>query len=68
MPGAKIAPMEVTQRGAAHDANDTRGQREFFVPAASGNLYLWFSRRGELESGVREGETTQNKLLADVEH
>ena len=46
MPGAKIAPMEVTQRGAAHDANDTRGQREFFVPAASGNLYLWLSRRG----------------------
>ena len=67
MPGAKIAPMEVTQRGAAHDANDTRsGQREFFVPVA---IYICGSRGGgELESGVREGETTQNKLLADVEH
>ena len=64
MPGAKIAPMEVTQRGAAHDANDTRGQREFFVPVA---IYICGSRGGGI--GERsEGEWTQNKLLADVEH
>ena len=51
LPGAKIAPMEVTQRGAAHDANDTRnGQREFFVPVA---IYICGSRGGGMESGPK---------------
>ena len=67
--GAKITHMEATQRerGVECDANDSRNQREFFVQTTN-HQFISVVREGGTEEWGREGESTQNKLLADVEH
>ena len=58
--------MEVTQRGAAHDANDTRsGQREFFVPVA---IYICGSREGGIgeRSEGESGPKTNCLLMSSI--
>ena len=56
--------MEVTQRGAAHDANDTRGHCEFFVPGSKWQFISVALEEGELESGLSEGGRVDPKQIA----